>query len=67
MTTKRSCTLGKAVAFSPPTLSAETLEHVRAGLEEAVRGEFADMTDVETERYLETGELPEHVQRWLAD
>jgi hypothetical protein len=35
-------------------------------MEEALRGEVADMSREETERYLETGELPERVQRWLA-
>jgi hypothetical protein len=38
---------------------------VRIGAEQAERGEFATMTPEETERYLETGELPEHVERWL--
>jgi hypothetical protein len=39
--------------------------NVREGVEEALRGEFADMTAEETEHYLETGELPERVERWL--
>jgi hypothetical protein len=38
---------------------------VRAGVEQSERGVFADMTTDEVERYLETGELPEHVERWL--
>jgi hypothetical protein len=38
---------------------------VREGVEEALRGEVADMTPEETERYFETGQLPERVQVWL--
>jgi hypothetical protein len=38
---------------------------VRVGIEEVERGEFADMAPVETEHYLETGDLPERVARWL--
>jgi hypothetical protein len=38
---------------------------VRVGIEEAERGEFADMSPAETEHYLETGDLPERVARWL--
>ena len=37
---------------------------MRIGAEQAERGELANMTPEETERYLETGELPEHVERW---
>ena len=39
--------------------------NVREGVEEALRGEVADMTPEETERYFETGQLPERVQVWL--
>jgi type III secretory pathway component EscV len=46
-------------------LSPEVEASVRVGVEQAERGEFANMTPEETERYLETGELPEHVERWL--
>jgi hypothetical protein len=35
------------------------------GILEARRGEFVDLSDVELRRYLETGELPERVDRWL--
>jgi hypothetical protein len=38
---------------------------VRAGIEEAMRGEFVDLTAEETRHYIETGELPERVERWL--
>ena len=31
---------------------------LETGLDEADRGEFADLTAVETEHYLQTGELP---------
>jgi hypothetical protein len=30
-----------------------------------MRGEFVDLTAEETRRYIETGELPERVERWL--
>jgi hypothetical protein len=40
---------------------------VREGVEQALRGDVADMTSEETERYLETGLLPERVQRWLVE
>jgi len=46
-------------------LSPDVEANVRAGVEQSERGEFADMTPDEVERYLETGELPEHVERWL--
>jgi len=46
-------------------LSPEVEASLRIGVEQAERGEFANMTPEETERYLETGELPEHVERWL--
>ncbi len=46
-------------------LAPEVQTSLRAGLEEAKRGEFADMSPEETEHYLETGELPERVERWL--
>jgi hypothetical protein len=37
----------------PPEVAAE----VRAGIEEAMRGEFVDLTGEEMRRYIETGEL----------
>jgi hypothetical protein len=30
-----------------------------------MNGEFADMSSEEVHHYLDTGELPERVQRWL--
>ncbi len=39
--------------------------HVLEGIAQADRGEFADLTPEETERYLETGELPERVERCI--
>jgi len=41
--------------------------NVREGVRQALRGDVADITAEETERYLETGLLPEGVQRWLAE
>jgi hypothetical protein len=46
-------------------LSQENARRVREGIEAAERGEFVDLSDDETRRYLETGELPEHIERWL--
>jgi hypothetical protein len=45
----------------PPDVAAD----VRAGIEEAMRGEFVDLSAEESWRYIETGELPERVERWL--
>ena len=45
----------------PPDVAAE----VRAGIEEAMRGELVDLSAEETRRYIESGELPERVERWL--
>jgi hypothetical protein len=44
----------------PPEVEAE----VRDALEAAERGETMALTAEETERYLETGELPERIERW---
>jgi hypothetical protein len=46
-------------------LAPETKATLSAGVDEAARGEFADLTPGETEHYLQTGELPERVERWL--
>jgi hypothetical protein len=46
-------------------LSPEDEVDVRAGIEQAARGEFADMSPEEKQIYLETGALPERVSRWL--
>jgi hypothetical protein len=43
----------------------EARANIEAGLDDADRGELADLTADETEHYLETGELPERVERWL--
>ena len=47
------------------SLTPETRATLNAGVEEAARAEFADLTSSETEHYLKTGELPERVERWL--
>jgi hypothetical protein len=39
---------------------------VRAALEAAERGETMALTAAETEQYLDTGELPERIERWAA-
>jgi hypothetical protein len=49
----------------PKAVEVECPPNVRQGVEEALRGEVADMTPEETRRYLETGQLPERVERWL--
>jgi hypothetical protein len=46
-------------------LAPEVRAALEAGIDEAERGEFADLTAEETEHYLQTGELPERVERWL--
>ena len=46
-------------------LAPEVRATLEAGIDEAERGEFADLTAEETEHYLQTGELPERVERWL--
>ena len=39
---------------------------VRAGIEASDRGETMALTATEAERYYETGELPERIERWAA-
>ena len=51
----------------PRAVEVECPPSVREGVEQALRGDVADMTAQEAEQYLETGLLPEHVQRWLAE
>jgi hypothetical protein len=46
----------------PPDVEVE----VRQALEAAERGETMALTAEETEQYLETGELPERIERWAA-
>ncbi len=46
-------------------LSPENARSVRLGIEEARRGEFVDLSEVELRLYLETGELPERLEHWL--
>jgi hypothetical protein len=46
-------------------LSPETEAAVREGAEQADRGELADLSPEENELYLDTGELPERVKRWV--
>jgi type III secretory pathway component EscV len=48
-------------ASLPPDVEAS----VREGIKEAQGGEFIDLSREENEHYLETGELPERVERWL--
>ncbi len=44
-------------------LSPEVERHLRESLESSERHGYAHLTAEETERYLATGELPEHVER----
>jgi hypothetical protein len=46
-------------------LPADVARQVREGFAEAERGEFVDLSTEETDHYIETGELPERVERWL--
>jgi hypothetical protein len=47
-------------------LSPEVERHLREALEGSERHGYAQLTVEETEHYLATGELPEHVERWAA-
>ena len=47
-------------------LSPDVETHVREAVEESEREGYADLTREETRRYVETGDLPEHVETWLA-
>jgi hypothetical protein len=46
-------------------LPRDVVRRVRQGFAEADRGEFVDLSPEEMEQYLETGALPERVERWL--
>ena len=46
-------------------LPPDVARRVREGFAEAERGEFVELSREETDRYIETGELPERVERWL--
>ena len=46
-------------------LAPEVRATLEAGVDQAERGEFADLTPDETEHYLRTGELPERVEHCL--
>ncbi len=50
---------------SEAKLSPQNARRVREGIEQAERGEFADLTIEETRHYVETGELPARIERWL--
>ncbi len=52
-------------SVAPVKLSPDVEANLREGLEQAARGEFADLTPEESEHYLKTGELPERVRHWL--
>jgi hypothetical protein len=47
-------------------LSPDVETHVREAVKESEREGYADLTSEEMRRYVETGELPEHVETWLA-
>ncbi len=46
-------------------LSPENARRVCEGIGEAERGQHVDLSAEETRRYLDTGELPERIERWL--
>jgi hypothetical protein len=46
-------------------LAPEARATLEAGVDEAERGDFVDMTPDETEQYLQTGELPKRVEQCL--
>jgi hypothetical protein len=47
-------------------LSPDVAAHLRSAIECSDRHGYADMSPEETDRYLETGELPERVKTWAA-
>jgi hypothetical protein len=49
------------ISRQPIRLVAEDEEHLRAGIEAAERGETRPLTREELDRWVETGELPEHL------
>jgi hypothetical protein len=46
-------------------LPPDVARRLRQGFAEAERGEFVDLTSEEMDRYIETGSLPERVERCL--
>jgi hypothetical protein len=46
-------------------LAPEVRATLEAGIDEAERREFADLTAAEMDHYLQSGELPERVGGWL--
>jgi hypothetical protein len=55
--------------FRPEPIEAnlppDVARRLRQGFAEAERGEFVDLTSEEMDRYIETGALPERVERCL--
>jgi hypothetical protein len=47
-------------------LPREVQEHILEGIEQAERGEFAELSAEETQRYIQTGGLPPRVEHCLA-
>jgi hypothetical protein len=52
--------------FKWSELAPEVQASVRAGLEQALRGESIALTPEELDLWAETGELPERVEQWVA-
>lgn len=55
--------LGPAVVCDLP---ADVREHILAGIEQADRGEFAELSPEETQRYIQTGDLPPRLEHCVA-
>jgi hypothetical protein len=61
--TRYASLMGPAIKPTIPLVSPAPQDEadVRTGLEEATRGEGADLTEEELERWAETGEWPERL------
>ena len=60
------CSMAPRTRPHPAKLSPDVETHVHEAVEESEREGYADLTREETRRYVETSELPEHVETWLA-
>jgi len=54
--------LGPAVVCDLPP---DVQEHILEGIEQAERGEFAELSPEETQRYIQTGDLPPRLEACL--
>jgi hypothetical protein len=55
--------LGPAVVCDLPP---DVQEHILEGIDQAERGEFADLSPEEAQRYIQTGDLPPRLEHCVA-